>query len=177
MVDAYSAAVGGEGSCWLVGEVVVPDPRSECEQSESDAGAEAGQGAGAVAFEAELAFAGPKGRFDPLADGAEAAVAGGFVLAVGAQEPGAGSGHQGFEVATGEVLVGDHGVAGDGDAFEHFGGDDAFAEVGRGEFPADRHPVARADQIQPEPPKPAAVAGAAAVAGMSGERRAACRLA
>src|SRR5215210_9060395 len=98
MVDALSA-VGGEGSCGLAGEVVVPDAGGEGEQSEADAGAEAGQGAGAVAFEAELAFAGLKGRFDPLADGAEAAVALGFVFAVGPEEGGAVGGHQGFELA------------------------------------------------------------------------------
>src|SRR3954454_25398841 len=136
MVDAYSAAVGGEGSCWLVGEVVVPDPRSECEQSEPDAGAEAGEGAGAVAFEAELAFAGPKGRFDPLADLAEAAVAVRFVAAVGAQKRRAGARHELLELGAGEVLVGDHDVAGDGHAVEHFGGDDPFADVRGGQFPA-----------------------------------------
>src|SRR3954465_3922352 len=112
MVDAYSAAVGGEGSCWLVGEVVVPDPRSECEQSEPDAGAEAGECAGAVVFEAELAFAGPKGRFDPLADGAEVAVARWFVFGVGAQEGGARLRHEVLELGAGEALVGDHEVSG-----------------------------------------------------------------
>src|SRR6476620_5689254 len=98
MVDALSASVGGEGSCWLVGEVVVPDPGGQREQSQADAGAESGQGAGAVAFEAELAFAGPDGRFDPLAHSAEAAVATRFVVAVGKQEGRARLGHQGFEV-------------------------------------------------------------------------------
>src|SRR6478735_3832399 len=94
MVDALSAAVGGEGSCWLVGEVVVPDPGGQREQPEADAGAEASERAGAVAFEAELAFAGPKGRFNPLPDGAQAAVTARFVLAIGAHEGGARRGHQ-----------------------------------------------------------------------------------
>jgi hypothetical protein len=55
----------------LSGEVVVPDAGGQCEQSEADASAESGQRARAVVFEAELAFAGPKGRFDPLAPGTE----------------------------------------------------------------------------------------------------------
>src|SRR5215210_9210579 len=99
MVDALSA-VGGEGAGGLAGEVVVPDAGGEGEQSEADAGAEAGEGAGAVAFEAELAFAGLKGRFDPLADAAEAAVAARFVFAIGSEEGGAVLGHQGLELTT-----------------------------------------------------------------------------
>src|SRR3954464_2665563 len=101
MVDAESAAVGGEGSCGLSGEVVVPDAGGQCEQSEADARAEAGEGAGAVVFEAELAFAGPKGRFDPLAHGTEAAVAARFVFAVRAQEGRARSVHQVLEFGAG----------------------------------------------------------------------------
>ena len=82
-------------------------------------------------------------------------------------------GHQLLELGAGEVLVGDHGVPGDGDAVEHLGGDDAFADVGGGQLPADRHPVAGADQVEPEAPEPAAVAAAVAVAGVAGELRAA----
>src|SRR3954470_6246091 len=136
MVDAKLAAVGGEGSCWLVGEVVVPDASGQREESEADAGAEAGERAGAVTFEAELAFAGPEGRFNPLADGAQAAVTARFILAIGAHEGGAGVRHQPLEFAAREVLVSDHHVAGDGDPLEHFGGDDAFADVWRRRVPS-----------------------------------------
>ncbi len=63
--------------------LVVGEAGCEREQSERDAAGEAGEGAGAVAFEAELAFAGPEHRSDPLSDGAEAAEAARLVLAVG----------------------------------------------------------------------------------------------
>jgi hypothetical protein len=79
----------------------------------------------------------------------------GSFLAVGAQERRAGASHEVLEFGAGEVLVGDHGVAGDRDAVEHLGGDDPLADVGGRELPADRHPVAGADEIQPKPPKPA----------------------
>jgi len=135
----------------------VVDAGSEGKESESDAGAQAGEGSGAVAFEPELAFAGLKGRLDPLADGAKAAVAARFVFAVGAQERRSMVGHELLEFPAGEVLVGDHRVPGDRDAVEHLGRDDSFADVRAGQFPADRHPVACGDQVEPETPEPAAV--------------------
>jgi len=104
-------------------------------------------------------------------------VAARFVFAVGAQERCPRLGHELLELGAGEVLVGDHDVAGDGDALEDLGGDDAFADVGGGQFPADRHPVAGADEVEPETPKPARVAAAVAVAGVAGELRAAGGLA
>ena len=75
-----------------------------------------------------------------MPDAAEGAEAGGFVFAVGAQEGGAVVGHERLELAAGEILVGDHDVSGDGDAVEHLGRDDPFADVRAGQFPADRHP-------------------------------------
>jgi hypothetical protein len=67
-----------------------------------------------VSFEAELAFAGPEGRFDSLADGAEAAVAAWFVFAIGSEEVRAAVDHELLELTAGEVLVGDDDMAGDG---------------------------------------------------------------
>jgi hypothetical protein len=64
---------------------------------------------------------------------------------------------------------GDHGVAVELDAGEQFGGDLAFGGVGGRELEGDRHPVGGAEQIEPETPEVAAVAGAVAVRGMAGE--------
>ena len=88
MVDSvcWSVGVGREVASGLGDELVVPERGGEGEQSQGDAGGQAGVGAPAVAFEGELALAGPEDRFDPLADGAQGAVADGFALAVGAQE-------------------------------------------------------------------------------------------
>jgi hypothetical protein len=57
-----------------------------------------------VGFEGELALAGPDDRFDPLADGAERAVAVGFVAAVGSEEVGAEVGHDVLELLAGKPL-------------------------------------------------------------------------
>src|SRR3954449_8250656 len=106
MVDSVSVAVGGEVAAWVTDVVVVDESGGEGQESERDAGAEALDGASAVGFEGELALAGPEHRFDPLAHGAERAVAWGLVLAVGAQEARAERGHVGLEVGAGEALVG-----------------------------------------------------------------------
>src|SRR5215211_6656611 len=92
-------------------------------------GAQALDGASAVVFEDELALAGPEHRFDPLADGAERAVAVGFVATVGSEKARAEGGHVFFEVAAGEAFVGHDGVAGEIDALEHLGGHDALGDV------------------------------------------------
>src|SRR5215210_443813 len=94
MVDSVSVAVGGEVAAWVTDLVVVPEAGCEREQAKRDAAGEAGHGAGAVAFESELAFAGPKHRFDPLANRSEGSVAAWFVFAVGAQKAGAAAGHE-----------------------------------------------------------------------------------
>src|SRR5262249_45863357 len=70
--------------------------------SEADAVGQAGEGAGAVAFEAELAFADSKGRFDPSMHRAEATVAACFVAAVGAEEVRAVGGRERFELGAGD---------------------------------------------------------------------------
>src|SRR5918992_4256245 len=107
MLDSELAGVGGEVPAWLADLPVLPEARGEREQAQGDADAETGEGAGAVAFEAELAFAGPEHRFDALADEPERAVAWLLVAAVGAQEPRSLLGDEALEVLAREALVGD----------------------------------------------------------------------
>src|SRR5919109_3569068 len=92
MVDSESVAVGGEVAAWVPDVVVVDEPCGESEQPERDADADAGDGPAAVAFERQLALAGPKHRLDPLTDRAERAVAARLVLAGGPQQAGAQAG-------------------------------------------------------------------------------------
>src|SRR3569833_317425 len=98
MVDSQSVAVGGEMAAWVTDVVVVQQSGGEGEQAQRDAGADARQGSSAVGFEGELALAGPDVRLDPLADGAQGAVAVRFVAAVGAQEARAERGHELLEL-------------------------------------------------------------------------------
>src|SRR3990172_874563 len=105
MVDSESVAVGGEVSPVVADVVVVDEAGGEGQESERDACADAWEGAPAVAFEGELPFAGPEDRLDPLAHRVEGPVSAGFVLAVGAQEAGAGRGHGLFELLAREALV------------------------------------------------------------------------
>src|SRR5918996_5054418 len=83
MVDSELVGIGGEVAAGVADLPVVPEAGGEGEQAHPDAGAEAGQGAGAVAFEPELALAGPEDRFDALADVPERAEAGLLVAAGG----------------------------------------------------------------------------------------------
>src|SRR5215210_7554950 len=177
MVDSVSVAVGGELAAWVTDVVVVPEGGCEGEQSESDACAEAGQGAGAVAFESKLAFAGGEDRFDPLAQGAELAETDGFVLAVGAQEVGAAIGHERLELAPGEALVRDDGIAVEWHPFEHLLGDLSLRSVGGGELESDRGAVGGAEQVEPKTPEVARMRAAVAIAGMATELRAPRRFA
>src|SRR4051812_12658617 len=98
MVDSVSVAVGGEVAAWVTEVVVVEESGGEGREPERAAGPQSFVGAAAVGFEGELALAGPEHRFDPLAHGAERAVAWGLVAAVGAQEARAEGGHVGLEV-------------------------------------------------------------------------------
>src|SRR5919204_2622120 len=98
MVDSVSVAVGGEVAARVTDVVVVDEAGGEGEQSERDAGAHALNRAAAVGFEGELALAGPDDRFDPLADGAQRAVAVWFVAAVGPEEVRAQRGHELLEL-------------------------------------------------------------------------------
>src|SRR5512144_2393519 len=111
MVDSQSVAIGGEVAAWVTDLLVVHEAGGEGEKSERDAHADSRQRASAVGFERELAFAGPKDRFDPLAHRSERAVATRLVGAVGAQEARTEPGHDLLELLAGEALVGEHGVA------------------------------------------------------------------
>src|SRR2546422_5285073 len=93
MVDSFSVAVSGEVPAGVTDVVVVDQAGGESQQPQRDAGADPPEGASAVGFEGELALAGPKHRLDPLAHGAQGAVAAGLVGAVGGREAGAGGGH------------------------------------------------------------------------------------
>src|ERR671922_216091 len=168
MVDSESVAVGGEVAAWVPDVVVVDEPCGESEQPERDADADAGDGPAAVAFERQLALAGPKHRLDPLTDRAERAVAARLVLAVGPQQAGAEAGDVLLELLAREALVGDDGIALQRDAFEHLGRDLALGRIGGRQPERDRHAVGRAQQIQPETPEETRVG--AAVAGGGGAR-------
>src|SRR5919197_2551860 len=171
MVDSESVAVGGEMAAWVTDVVVVDESGGEGEQPEGHADAHAGNGAAAVAFERELAFAGPEHGFDPLADRAERAVAAIFVAAIGAQKAGAAAGDVALELLTREALVGDDGVALQRDAFEQLGRDLTLGRVGWRQLIGDRHAVGRAQQGEPEAPEVAAVRPAPAVAGVARQLR------
>ena len=123
-------------AAWLTDVVVMAEAGGEGEQPERDAGAEAGESAGAVAFEPELAFAGPDDRFDPLADLPERPVAGLLVVAIGAQEARAEVCHEGLELSSREALVGDDGVAIEGARSSISARDFPLGLVGGGELEA-----------------------------------------
>src|SRR4051794_25162606 len=158
MVDSESVSVGGEVAAWVTDVVVVDEAGGEGQQPQGDTDADAGDGSAAVAFERELALAGPDDRFDPLADGTKGAVAARLVLAVGPQKARAGAGHVSLELLAREALVGDDGVALQRDAFEHLGRDLALWGIGGCQLQGDRHAVRRAQQGEPEAPEVAAVA-------------------
>jgi hypothetical protein len=175
MVDSESVGIGGEVASWLADVVVVDESGGDGEQPERDTDADSCDGAAAVAFERELALAGPEHGLDPLADGTERAGAAIFITAVGAQKAGAEAGQMLLELLAGEALVGDYGVALQRDAFEHLGRDLAFRDVGWRQLEGDRHAVGCAQQIEPEAPEVAAVAAAEAVGGRAGQFRTAAR--
>src|SRR2546425_9541202 len=93
MVDSFSVAVSGEVPAGVTDVVVVDQAGGESQQPQRDAGADPPEGASAVGFEGELALAGPKHRLDPLAHGAQGAVAAGAVAAAGAAKAGTPGGH------------------------------------------------------------------------------------
>ena len=105
----------------------------------------------------------------------------GFVFAVGAEELRGERGDDLFELGPAKPLSPMMSSTLEGAVVAHpveqRCGDLAFGLVGRGEAEAERHPVGRADQIEPEPPEEAGVRGAVAVGGMAGQVGALDRLA
>ena len=155
----------------------MPQAGGEGQQSLRDAGHQAGHRVRAVLFERELALEGVKDRFDPLTDGAEAAEAGLFAFAVGAQEDRAKLAPSALRTRRRRSPCRRSRCTRQVDAGEHLGGDVALRGVGGGELERDRHAVAGAQQVQPEAPEVAAMAGAVAIGGVAGELRAFDRLA
>ncbi len=159
MVIGDEAALVGS-----VGVPVVPDRRGQGEQSLGDSGEYPVRGASAVAFQAQLALEGVVDGLDPLPDPAQAAVSEGFVASVGAQHAHAEGGDLGFDVASGQALVGQYCVAGgqqaglDGDG-QQVQAHVAFAELGVGQTPGDRHAVRRGEQVELQAPVVAGVGG------------------
>jgi hypothetical protein len=136
----------------------------------ADAGEYAVGGAPAMAFQAELAFEAVDDGLDPLAHAAEVAEPGLFVAAVRTQQGRAHRGDDGFEVDAGEAFVGDQDLAWcQRLAVEHGRGDLAFGLVGRGQREVDRQSVGGGEQVQPETPEVAGMAGAVAIRGVPGE--------
>jgi len=71
-------------------------------------------------------------------------------LAVGAEETAAGLADVVLGLYAGEAFASDHGLARFGEAFQEFGRDDPFGRVRRRELEADREPVGRPEEIEPE---------------------------
>src|SRR4051812_31222962 len=83
--------------------------------------------------------------------------------------------------APAKALVAEDHIAGADEGMVGVGGQqrlDRFplADLGVGQSPHDRHPLGGGDQVEPEAPEVAGVAGAVAVAGMPGQIRALDRL-
>ena len=85
-----------------------------------------------------------------LADPAEIVVAVAFVVAVGAAELAVEVEYELFEVAAGEVLVGDDDLSGTRAAFREFRSEDPFRRGGGGQLVAAGHPIRSAEHVQPE---------------------------
>ncbi len=92
-----------------------------------------------------------------------------LALSVGAEEDRAQLAHERLKVRTGEALVGDHRVALQLDPGKHLGRDLALGGVCWRQLEGNRHPVGRAEQIEPKTPEVATVAGAISVGGVAGE--------
>ena len=100
----------------------------------------------------------------------------GLALAGRAQQPHAQPSQRRLELAAVVVLVGDQGLAGPGGHQGRISGQDAQQHLalvgfGAGQREGDRQAVQGADQVQPQPPEPARVAGPVAVGGPAGQLR------
>src|SRR5918995_4623488 len=172
-----SVVVGQERSLdGLAGAVVVPDRGGQGQDALYDADPDPGGGVTAVLFEVELAFEGVVDGLDDLAQRLEELIScsWGLALAGRAQQLEAGVGEGGLEVAAEVVLVGDHDLPGPSGGQVGVGGEDAeqgLALVGlrAGQGEADRQPVQGAQQVQPQSPEEARMAGAVAVLGPPGQ--------
>src|SRR5580693_3606448 len=156
---------------------VVPDAGGEGEYALADACPDPVGDVPAVLLEGELALGGVVDRLDPLAHPAEFAEPRLLALAVGADELRAQSGDGLLELLASEPLVGEDDLAALeqpllAGTFEHCRSDVALPLVRWRQGEVDRHPVRCAQQIQPQPPEVAAVAGAIPVGSPAHELRA-----
>src|SRR3954453_11767015 len=106
MVDsARLGAVVDECTAGASELVVEGDGGGQAAEAREDPFPESGERAGAVAFEREQVFAGPKDRFDALADRRQMRAAAGLVGAARSDDRGAACADGGGEVAAGVALV------------------------------------------------------------------------
>jgi hypothetical protein len=131
----------------------------------------------AVLFEVELAFEGVVDRLDHLPQRLEQARSGPRRLAGAgrAQQRDAVAVERALKLPAAVVPVGDHRLPRSVGSQRGVGVEDAEQHIplvglGAGDGEADRQPVQGAEQVQPEPPEVAGVAGAVAVLGPAGQR-------
>ena len=151
-----------------------PDACGEGEQSLADPGPDAVGDVSAVVLQGELSLGRVVDRFDPLAHATEAAEPWLLALAVWADERRIEGGDSLLELLAGEALVSGDDLPTLKEAFlacsfEHRRGDLALPLVCWGRREVDGHPVRGAQQVQPQPPEVAAVAGAIPVGGPASE--------
>ncbi len=127
-------------------------------------------------FEIELALEGLVDRLDDLPEGFEQGCSGPFrfTFAGRPQQPDALFGEVAFEVLAGVVLVADQCLSGPGGDEAGFGGEEvqqglALVGLGPGQGEGDGQALEGAHQVQPQASEEAAVAGAVAVLGPSGQ--------
>src|SRR5439155_10558045 len=167
VVDGEVAS-GGVDLAGFPEQPVVPDAGGEGEYSLANACPDALGDVAAVVLEGELALERVVDRLDPLADPAELAEAWLLVLAVGADELRIERGDDPLELLAGEALVGDDDLLAGEQPFaarllEHRCRDLALALVRWRQAEGDRHPLGRAEQVQPQTPEVARVRSAVAV--------------
>src|ERR671936_1470589 len=178
-----SVVVGEQGP--LVGDPelpVAPDAGGQGQQPLADADEHPTQGATTMLFQPQLVLEGVDHALDPLAHAAKRSEPARLILAIRPDEAGAQRCQMLFQGPTSKALVGQDDRAGGqrllaGGVVQQHRRDLAFAQLGGGQAPADRHAVWSGEQVQLEAPVPAAVAAVIAVGGVRPQRRTLDRLA
>ena len=172
MIDATSGSVIDDrpaGTTKLVIEVYAGGKRKEPNE---DAHHQVLRGAGAVTFKGKYVFAGPKHRFDPLADGSKVWPSS-FLIGPGRTDDGA---TQSLDLVR-EVFPRIPFVTDDGlSAFKRAGEQKQrhlpFRLVGWSQLDSPGSPIRRAEQMQTTSPEPAGMAARISIAGDIGKGRA-----
>jgi len=151
MIDATSGSVIDERPAGTAELMVKTDAGGQSEQPDQDPHRQVLRGAGAVTLQRKYVFAGPKHRFDPLADGSKVGPAG---LLIGSGRPDDGATQR--QDLLGEVLARISFVADDGlPAFkgtgEHEKCDLPFRPVGRRQLDRSGSAVRGAEQMEAAP--------------------------